>query len=299
MDSLSKRIVPLLRRDGRVSYSRIANRLGATRAAVASRVNAMLRSGELRIIAAPHPRLLGLAVGAHISLRVSGTIQGVLRALERMDSLSFISVTTGPYALVAETELRTLGELSQQIAVLRELERVSDIQVLLYEQVLDSFFLGSRPPRDASVKLDDTDRRIIETLQRNGRASYEALSQEVGLSLSGCRLRMRRLLASGLIHIGAIPRRSDMTDDLVFGVGITAQGDQTEVIKLLRGDPGLEFMARVVGRYDLIATLAFASLREFNRLIGRVRALPSVSGCEPWLHLQLVRERYERNIASL
>ncbi len=297
MDPLSKKIVQRLRRDGRAPYSQIADQLGATRSAVASRVNAMLSSGELRIIAAPHPRLLGLEVGAHISLRISGAIQGVLRALERMDSLSFVSVTTGPYAVVAETQLRTLQELSLQISALRQLERVSDVQALVYEQVLDSFFLGPRLPREASVKVDDTDRQIIETLRRDGRASYDTLSREAGVSLSGSRLRLQRLLASGFIHIGAIPQRSDMTDELVFGMGINAQGDQAEVIKLLRADPGLEFMARTIGRHDLIATLSFASLREFNRLVARVRALPSVSCCEQWLHVQLVRERYERSIA--
>ncbi len=54
-----------------------------------------------------------------------------------------------------------------------------------------------------------------------------------------------------------------------------------------------------MGRYDLIATLSFNSLRDFNDLVSRLCALASVSYCEQWLHVQLVRERYERTLDQL
>ncbi len=67
MDQLTKKIIAILRRDGRASYSDIARELDTTRDNVASRVNPLFQSGELRVIAAPHPRVLGLnGVGAHL-----------------------------------------------------------------------------------------------------------------------------------------------------------------------------------------------------------------------------------------
>jgi hypothetical protein len=101
------------------------------------------------------------------------------------------------------------------------------------------------------------------------------------------------------MQIGAIQQRSDMTDDLVFGVGINAHADLNDVTQLLGTAPGLEFMARTVGRYDVVATLSFNSLRDFNQLITRLLSLPSVSYCEQWLHVQLVRERYEHTLEHL
>ena len=101
------------------------------------------------------------------------------------------------------------------------------------------------------------------------------------------------------MQIGAIQQRSDMTDDLLFGVGINAHGDLEPVTELLGAEPGLEFMARTVGRYDLIATLSFNSLREFNHMISRLRSLPSVTYSEQWLHVQILRERYEHTIDHL
>jgi hypothetical protein len=53
-------------------------------------------------------------------------------------------------------------------------------------------------------------------------------------------------------------------------------------------------MARTVGRYDIIATLSFNSLRDFNRLMSRLLSLPTVTYSEQWIHVQIVRERYDR-----
>src|SRR5262245_7083162 len=72
MDQLTKKIITILRRDGRASYSDIARELDTTRDNVASRVNPLFQSGELRVIAALHPRVLGLNVSAHMSLKVTG-----------------------------------------------------------------------------------------------------------------------------------------------------------------------------------------------------------------------------------
>lgn len=298
MDQLTKKIIAILRRNGRASYSDIARELNTTRDYVASRVNPLFQSGELRVIAAPHPRVLGLTVSAHLSIKVSADTRPIVAALERLDSLVFISVAAGTYQIIVETELPSLAELGQQISMIRALEGVTDVQVLLYERVLSSFFLGPEP-ESFSYDFDEIDINIIRLLQQDGRASYADLAQNVGLSLSGCRIRVQRLLESGVMQIGAIQQRSDMTDDLLFGVGVNAHNDLSDVTKLLGAEPGLEFMGRTVGRYDLVATLSFNSLREFNHMIARLRALPTVTYCEQWLHVQIVRERYEHTIDHL
>ena len=55
-------------------------------------------------------------------------------------------------------------------------------------------------------------------------------------------------------------------------------------------------MARTVGRYDLIATLSFNTLRDFNKVLSQLLSLSSVTYCEQWLHVQIVRERYDRTL---
>jgi DNA-binding Lrp family transcriptional regulator len=84
MDQLTKKIIAILRRNGRASYSDIARELDTARDYVASRINPLFQSGELRVIAAPHPRVLGLTVAGHISIKVSGDTQPIVAARGRL-----------------------------------------------------------------------------------------------------------------------------------------------------------------------------------------------------------------------
>lgn len=294
MDQLTKKVILILRRHGRSTVSDIARELGITRQQAASRVNPLLQSGQLRVIAAPHPRVLGNHVNAHIFIKVRGSVQSVTEVLEGIDSLGFISVVAGAFQVIAETGLPSMIELRQQISMIRAIKGVADVQMLLYERLLGGFFLDEEP-ESFSCNFDEHDIRIISALQQDGRASYAEIAGRAGLSLSGCRVRVQRLLEAGVMQIGAINQRSDMTDDLLFGIGIGADGDLRDITQLLRAESGLEFMARTVGCYDIIATVSFNSLRDFNKLMSQLLKLPTAAYCEQWLHVQLVRQRYDRS----
>ena len=295
MDPLTRKIITILRHNGRASYADIARELSTTRSNVAARVNPLFRSGELRVVAAPHPRVLGLRVSAHLSIKIKGDPRIVLQKLEGLDSLSLITTVVGAHQVVADTDVRDMDELGQQVAMIRAMPQVADVQVLIYHRVLSSFFPGPAPNPD-SVAFDEYDIAIIKRLQQDGRAGYADLAQSVGLSISGSRTRLQRLLDSGLVQIGAIPQRGDMTDDLVFGIGVNVDGNVDRLQRLFMAQPGLEFIASTVGRLDLVSTVSFTSLRDFNELIESIVKLPEVSYCEQWLHSRLLRERYERAV---
>jgi Lrp/AsnC family transcriptional regulator, leucine-responsive regulatory protein len=50
------------------------------------------------------------------------------------------------------------------------------------------------------MKLDKTDRRILDILQRDGRISVTDLAEQVGLSATPCARRIKQLEAAGLIQ---------------------------------------------------------------------------------------------------
>ncbi|MEM6414462.1 MAG: Lrp/AsnC family transcriptional regulator [Pseudomonadota bacterium] len=47
--------------------------------------------------------------------------------------------------------------------------------------------------------MDQADRRILDAVQKDGRASYQELGEAVGLSLSACHKRVKSLEANGVI----------------------------------------------------------------------------------------------------
>lgn len=292
MKDLTAQIIAILRRKGRASYSEIARELGTNRDYVASRINPMIETGKLRIVAGVHPGVLGYTTSAHLSIKAGGDIQRVIDELERLDTPVLISVVAGAFQIVVELQLRSLTALRRQVSIIRAITGVREINVHIYERILSSFFLGAEP--DFHSQLDETDIKIVNRLLRDGRANFAEIAQVVGLSVSGCRTRIQRLLESAVVQIGAIKQRSDMTSELLFGIGVNAQGDCREVIDAILASPGLEFIARTVGRFDLIATVEFNSLREFNLLVSQLRCLPSLEYCEQWLHVSIVREQYFR-----
>ncbi|MBY0336601.1 MAG: Lrp/AsnC family transcriptional regulator [Acetobacteraceae bacterium] len=56
--------------------------------------------------------------------------------------------------------------------------------------------MAKSPPPD----LDATDRRILRTLQRDGRMPLVALAEAVGLSATPCQRRLKRLEEAGVIQ---------------------------------------------------------------------------------------------------
>jgi DNA-binding Lrp family transcriptional regulator len=230
-----------------------------------------------------------LNISAHLSIKVVRNVQRVVDALERLDAAVLISAVSGSFQIVVELRLPSLPDLHEQVAKIRNLEGVAEVYVLLYERVLSSFFLGEEPD-SFDFNFEETDIKIITILQRDGRANFAGIAGQVGMSLSGCRTRVYRLLDSGVMQIGAIKKRSDTTDDLLVGIGVNVREDAQKVTDLLRTQAGLEFIARTVGRFDLIATVGFGSLRDFKQFLSRLRSLAEVTYSEQWLHVSIVRE---------
>ena len=60
----------------------------------------------------------------------------------------------------------------------------------------------------AGIKLDPTDLRILDAVQRDGRITKLKLAEEVGLSPTPCWVRLRRLEKAGVVS--GYPARVDM-----------------------------------------------------------------------------------------
>ncbi|WP_242684710.1 hypothetical protein [Microbacterium sp. SD291] len=64
----------------------------------------------------------------------------------------------------------------------------------------------------------------------------------------------------------------------------------------LRAGRGVDFAARALGRFDVIATLVEPSAGALYASLERLRALPGVTRIEAWLHLAVLKEDYARTL---
>jgi len=119
LDDVSKAIIAQLQQDGRRSYAAIAKSVGLSEAAARQRVQRLIDSGVMQVVAVTDPLELGFARQAMIGIRVDGPIEPVAEEVADLDAVDYVVVTAGSYDLlvevIAETDEHLLEVVSQQI----------------------------------------------------------------------------------------------------------------------------------------------------------------------------------------
>ena len=102
LDDINKRIIEQLQRDGRMSYANLAKKIGLSEAAARQRVQRMLDSGVMQIVAVTDPLQVGFNREAMIGITVHGDIEPVADKLIEMSEVTYCVMTAGSFDLIAE-----------------------------------------------------------------------------------------------------------------------------------------------------------------------------------------------------
>jgi Lrp/AsnC family transcriptional regulator for asnA, asnC and gidA len=161
---------------------------------------------------------------------------------------------------------------------------------------------GDRPDRYRSGRdrgrsgtkqlLDETSKRIIEQLQQDGRRSYAAIGQAVGLSEAAVRQRVQRLIDQGVMQIVAV------TDPMTLGfhrqtmIGIKCEGDLERVADHLAGMDEIDYVVITSGSFDLLVEVVCEDDDQLLEILSRVRMVPTVTTTETFVYLKLRKQTY-------
>src|SRR3954468_453683 len=102
LDDVNKRIIEQLQRDGRMSYAALAKVVGLSEAAVRQRVQRLLDTGVMQIVAVTDPLTLGFARQVMVGLKVEGDMRSVADALSKIPEVDYVVICAGAYDLLAE-----------------------------------------------------------------------------------------------------------------------------------------------------------------------------------------------------
>ena len=98
MDSLDRKIIDVLRRDGRASNAGIARQVGVSEGTVRRRLKRLVDDELIRVIALPDPGKMGYESQALIGVQVDpDKIDLVANGLEELEEVSWVAVTTGSF----------------------------------------------------------------------------------------------------------------------------------------------------------------------------------------------------------
>ena len=102
LDDVNNRIIDQLQRDGRMSYAALAKVVGLSEAAVRQRVQRMLDSEVMQIVAVTDPLTLGFTRQVMIGLKVDGDLHKVAGNLAAIPEVDYVVICAGHYDLLAE-----------------------------------------------------------------------------------------------------------------------------------------------------------------------------------------------------
>jgi Lrp/AsnC family transcriptional regulator for asnA, asnC and gidA len=133
LDEVSKGIVEQLQKDGRMPYAAIGKAVGLSEAAVRQRVQRLLESGVMQIVAVTDPLQLGFARQAMIGVHAEGDVEPLAEKLSQMPEVDYVIVTAGSFDLmievVCESDDHLLELLSKRV---RALDGVKGTESFVY-----------------------------------------------------------------------------------------------------------------------------------------------------------------------
>jgi len=144
------------------------------------------------------------------------------------------------------------------------------------------------------IEMDDTDRRLLSALRRDGRASVSDLSVELGVTRATVRARMARMSDAGEIRGFTVVTRGDIARSPVRALtmlGIEGPGME-RIRRQLSGRREVQAVHATNGKWDLIVELGTGTLEELDAVLRDIRRLDGVSTSET--SLLLSTSRYSR-----
>jgi Lrp/AsnC family transcriptional regulator for asnA, asnC and gidA len=102
LDPVDKALIKLLQHDGRLPYTKLAADVGLSEAAVRQRVQRLVESGVVQIVAVTDPMTIGFYRMAMVGLRIEGDVRPAADALAEIPEVDYVVVVAGSFDLMVE-----------------------------------------------------------------------------------------------------------------------------------------------------------------------------------------------------
>lgn len=133
LDHIDKAIIRALQLDGRAPYSKLGPAVGLSQAAVRQRVQRLIESGVIQVVAVTDPATLGFPVQAMVAISVSGDVRAVAAVIAELDEVEYVVITAGRFDLLVEVVCTDTHHLLDVVNDhIRAIPNVSATEVFTY-----------------------------------------------------------------------------------------------------------------------------------------------------------------------
>ncbi|GAA3951617.1 winged helix-turn-helix transcriptional regulator [Chitinophaga oryziterrae] len=136
-DDLDFSILTHLQKDGRVSFTVIADKLNVSIGTIRTRFNRLIEEGTISIVGRVDPDKVGFRSYAHIAvyIRPATLKEQVARRIAQMPEVSFLAMTSGAYDLEVNVMCRDNDHLVAFINEISAFEGVFQTNTTMYFKV--------------------------------------------------------------------------------------------------------------------------------------------------------------------
>ncbi|MDX6366635.1 MAG: Lrp/AsnC family transcriptional regulator, regulator for asnA, asnC and gidA [Nocardioidaceae bacterium] len=142
------------------------------------------------------------------------------------------------------------------------------------------------------MRIDDTSRRILEILQRDGRCPNTVIGRAVGISEAAVRSRIHALTEAGVLQIVGLTDPSNMGFGVIAMIGVQANNDLNRIAELVSGWPETTYVVISAGSFDLLIEVVCKDNADLLGLVERLRAVDGVRTSETFIYISRHKLNY-------
>jgi Lrp/AsnC family transcriptional regulator, regulator for asnA, asnC and gidA len=132
-DAVGKQIIELLQRDGRRPFVSIAAEVGLSEGAVRQRVQRLIDTGVMQIVAVTDPLVVGFTRQAMIGIKTQGDVGPVADQLCEIPQIDYVVTTAGSFDLLVEVVCEGDAELLDVLMTqIRTIPEVTHTETFVY-----------------------------------------------------------------------------------------------------------------------------------------------------------------------
>ena len=140
-----------------------------------------------------------------------------------------------------------------------------------------------------SASADEIDERILRILQEDSRRAFVDIANEIGLSESAVRRRVKNLVDRAIIKRFTIELGASDKTSAITLISVASTADTSAVSNRLMELNGVKVVYEITGQYDIAAIIAAPAIVDINRCIDDIRKIEGVSDTDTVIILKTMR----------
>ncbi|MBW1803164.1 MAG: AsnC family transcriptional regulator, partial [Deltaproteobacteria bacterium] len=197
-----------LQKNGTISYSDLAEKLGITSKTVAKRIEGLIKSKFIEIRALPNPFKLGLSANALIAVKADiSKIDSVCDKLSDNFYVNLVQPVFGRFDIILIVYFPEWDMLHDCLnKELSRMDGIIKIEAHFIKKIVKRYGgLFEKERYHMGPRIKDADWKLIRELVRDGRASTSDLAKKLGTHVTTVYRRIAMLTREDIIKIRAVP----------------------------------------------------------------------------------------------